>query len=196
MGYFGRLLRRIQTRLQRTAPAPGRGADSAFAAASLVRAGEIALEAGETREALTLFGRAVDAYLPAREWRKAETLCRLMIRIEPRVIRTRYTLAAIAVGRNDARGARVRIGDYMGAVKEAKSEHLAVPSLLGLASATANPKVRQLIAEALLQAERAELAHQVRTGSAAPAAATSWTRAASAAATPPGEVDLQALLPS
>lgn len=196
MRFFARLLRSTRIQVRGGVTEQRYASDSVPDASALIRAAEIALEAGETREALALYGRALDAYLRSGDRRKAERTCRLMIRIEPRVIRTRYTLAAIAVGRNDERRARARISDYMTAVAAAGAQDIAVPSLMELAGATANPAMRQLIAGALRRAARADLAEAIRAGTAAPPVADSWSRAVSAATTRRGTVAVVAPPPA
>lgn len=164
--------------------------------AILVRAGEIARQGGRRQEALGFYGRAIDSCLQAGLTRKAERLCRQVIDMEPRVIRTRYTLTAIAVGRDDLREARKRLTDYMVAVALSNAEPMAVPPLLELASSTANPVIRDLIAEALRRTGRPDLAEGVELGRAARAGRTDWSRAVGAALKRPGDVDMDALTDS
>lgn len=190
---IGRLWRALTTLLD---PVWWRIRDRSLPVSSLVRAGELALEAGRLREGLVFYGRAIDVCLEAGLRRKAESICRRVIEIEPGVIRTRYTLAVIAVGRNDPGRASERIAEYMSVVVRSHAEHLAVPSLVEMASATANPAIRRLVATALTTAGRPDLAEGVLQGTAAPAAATSWTRAVGAAMKRPADVDLRALTTS
>lgn len=193
MGLSSRLRRALESL---TDPASWRIRDRSLRAPSLVRAGDIAFAAGRTREGLIFYGRAIDAYLQAGLRRKAEAICYRIIEIEPRVIRTRYTLAVIAVGRNDLGRASQRIADYMKAVATSRAERLSVPSLVEMASTTANPGIRRLVATALVEAGRPELADDVLLGTAAPAETTSWTRAVRAAMKRPADVDLAALTAS
>lgn len=190
MGFTSRLWHALAKLVD---PASWRFRDRSLRAPSLVRAGDLAFEAGRTRECLVFYGRAIDAYLEAGLRRKAEAICRRVIEIEPGVIRTRYTLAVIAVGRNDPGQASRRIEDYMGAVVRSHAERLAVPSLVEMASATANRDIRGMVAAALDEAGRPDLADAVSRGTAAPAATTSWTRAVGAALKRPSDVDLAAL---
>lgn len=195
MTRLGRLLGRILgPRLKRDSAVPSFG--STTDAATLLRAAEIAGEAGQTRQALIFYGRALDGYLEAGDRRKAERICRIMLQLDPAVIRTRYTLAAIAAGRNRVRQARVRLARYMAAVQAAGAEHLAVPSLVELASVTRNARIRHLIAGALEEVARPDLARAIREGAAAPSSGDPWSRAVTAALTRPEQVDLTALVTS
>ncbi|HUG38854.1 MAG TPA: hypothetical protein VMM12_00125 [Longimicrobiales bacterium] len=167
--------------------------DAAMGPSSLVRAGDIAREAGQRQEALGLWGRAIDAYLQRGLHHQAETVCRRVIGMEPNVIRTRFTLAAIAVGRRRVREGRERVADYLAAAARAEATAMAVPSLLELASATADPAMRRILADALRQAGREDLGDRVDRGTAAVARRTSWRRAVGAALKRPGDVDVAAL---
>ena len=167
----------------------GNADDVVHEAAILLRAAEIAREAGQRYEALGFYGRAIDACLRAGLTRKAEALCKHVIEMEPEVIRSRYTLAAIAVARNDVKGARKRLTDYMDAVGSSKAEHMAVPPLLELAGSTANPAMRDLVAGALRRAGRPDLADAVEHGTGATAGRSDWSRAVGAALKGPGDLD-------
>jgi hypothetical protein len=159
----------------------------------LVSAGDMARAANEGHEALSLYGRAIDGYLAADLTHEAESVCRRIIEMEPYVIRTRYTLAAIAVARQSVTEARDRISDYMAAVARANAEEQAVRALLELASATAHPAIRHAIADALRAAGRPDYGEGVERGTAAAAVSPTWDRAIRAALTRPGDVDLAAL---
>ncbi|MBW3554192.1 MAG: hypothetical protein KY466_11805 [Gemmatimonadetes bacterium] len=183
-------------KIDRLAPGSDLGEDPddpARQVAILVRAGEIARQDGRRQDALGFYGRAIDSCLQAGLTRRAESLCRHVIDMEPRVIRTRYTLTAIAVGRDDLRNARKRLTEYMVAVGLSNAEPMAVPPLLELASSTAHPVIRDLIAEALRRAGRPDLAEGVEHGRAARAGRTDWSRAVGAALKRPGDVDMDAL---
>ena len=167
----------------------GEADDAAHQVEILVRAGEIAREGGRRQEALTFYGRAIDCCLEAGRTRQAEALCRRVIEIEPKVIRTRYTLTAIAVARDDVRNARKRLTEYMVAVALSKAEPVAVPHLIELAGTTANPLVRDLLAEALRRADRPDLAEGVERGTAAAAGSTDPRRDVRAALKGPVDLD-------
>lgn len=194
------ILRRILAWLRIGRPAAGSHGlessdDARHEAAILVRAGEIARQAGRRQEALSFYGRAIDSCLQAGLTRRAEALCRTVIEIEPKVIRTRYTLTALAVARDDVRKARKRLTEYMVAVALSNAEPIAVPHLLELASSTPSRAMRELVAEALRRADRPDLAEGVVHGTAAPARRTDRSRAVGAALKGPGDVDMDALTP-
>lgn len=175
-----RFLRRLWQALRERGILAGRrtwrSSEPALRASTSVRAGDIALEAGRTREALTLYGRGIDSYLEADLHRKAEEVCRRIIEIDPGVIRTRYTLAVLAIGRNDVREAERRIRAYMQTVTGSRAEEMAVPSLLEMAAATVDPAIWRMLTDALREAGRPDLAERVRADDPAPRS-ESWTRA-------------------
>lgn len=154
---------------------------------TLLRAAEMARESGRSAEALTFYGRAVDAYIEAGLASRAESVCMRIIEMEPKVIRTRYTLAAISVARGDVTEVSRRLADYMAVVILAQAEKMAVPSLLELAGTCANPTIRLLVAEALRRADRPDLADGVEFGTAAPAAESNSERALKAALKSPAD---------
>lgn len=148
---------------------------------TLLRAAEMARESGRSAEALTFYGRAVDAYIEAGLTSRAERVCMRIIDMEPKVIRTRYTLAAISVSRGNVTEVSSRLADYMAVVTLAKAENMAVPSLLELADTCANGRIRLLVAEALRRAGRPDLADGVEFGTVAPPNESSSERALKAA---------------
>jgi predicted Zn-dependent protease len=172
---------------------PPAGNADVMIATSLVRAAEIAAESGRRSEALAFYGRAIDAYLKAGLTHQAEAVCRTIIATEPDVLRTRYTLAAIAVGRGRARQAAARLADYMAAVERVQAAAQAIPSLLDLAAATSDPGLRDVLGKALNDAGRPDLGQQVILGVAATPDHAGWDRAVLAAVTKPEEVDVEAL---
>jgi hypothetical protein len=129
----------------------------------------------------------VDLYLTAGQGRAAEVMCRRLIQMEPEVVRARYTLAAISLGRGDVAEAEQRLSEYAAAAREAGKLEYAVPALVRLAGATDDPTLREHVASALRVVGREELAERVRSGEAAPPPqGTVWSLAIAAASEPPG----------
>lgn len=184
-----------QTRLIRSITRRRAGAEAARTGAGLLRAGDIARAGGERRKALRLYGRAIDAFLRAGLPHDAELVCRRVLDLDPDVVRARYTLTAIAVGRGRVGLARERLADYVEAVTRAQAPEVAVPPLLELASATSHPALRRAIASAVREVGRFDYAERVErpAPAAAPAAPSDWERAMRAATKRPGQVDVEAL---
>lgn len=182
--------RRIQQLTEKAAAASPRYRGSLYA-----RAGDMTRELGEaTRaDALRLYGKSIDAYLEAGRGRAAELICERVIEAYPDVVRTRCTLALIAIGQRDMERARRRISDYVARVVPEESREPAIATLLQMASVTDEPEARQEIARGLETIERPELAERVLDQRAAFASGTSWSRAVSAALRRPDEVDVQGL---
>jgi tetratricopeptide (TPR) repeat protein len=156
-------------------------------AAAHARAGDVARDAGERERALELYGRAVDLYLTTGQGRAAEVICRRLIQMDPDVVRARYTLAAISLGRGDLAEAEERLREYAVAARDAGKLEYAVPALVRLAGATDHPALRGYVAAALRTAGREDLADRVQSGDAAPPPnGTHWSLAIAAASDPLG----------
>ncbi len=124
------------------AAAPGDGA-------VLARAGDLCLDAGQRQRALVYYGRAIDTYLSGARWDAAAAVCRRVLRIAPRAVRTRATLAWIALGRGVHASARREIEEYVRAAVRAGEEQRAARQLALMAQATLDPDLRRVLAEML-----------------------------------------------
>ncbi len=122
--------------------APGDGAP-------LAGAGDIALDAGQRKRALAYYGRAIDTYLSGGRYDAAAAICRRVLRIAPRAVRTRATLAWIALGRGVHANARREIEEYVRAALRAGEEQRAARQLALMAQATLDPDLRRVLAELL-----------------------------------------------
>lgn len=155
-------------------------------AAAYARAADAARDAGDRERALKLYGGAVDLYLEAGQGRAAEVICRRLIELEPGVVRARYTLAAISLGRGDVDEAGERLREYADAALVAGRVDHAVPALVRLAGATDHPELRGHVASGLRSLGRQDLANRVESGDAAPPpTGTHWSLAVAAASEPP-----------
>ena len=121
---------------------PGDGAPYA-------QAGDLALSSGQRQRALEYYGRAIDTYLAAGRYDAAAAVCRRVLRIAPRAVRTRATLAWIALGRGVHANARREIEEYVRAALRAGEEQRAARQLSMMAQATLDPDLRRIIAELL-----------------------------------------------
>lgn len=182
--------RRIRQLAEKAAAASPRYRGSLYA-----RAGDMTRALGDPAraDALKLYGKSIDAYLEAGRGRAAELICERVIEAYPDVVRTRCTLALIALGQRDMERARRRISDYTARVVREESREPAIATLLQMASVTDEPEARLEIARGLEAIERSELAERVLDHRAAFASGTSWSRAVSAALRRPDEVDVQGL---
>lgn len=116
----------------------------------LNRAGELCLEAGQTERALGYFGRAIGTYLEYGRTDAAEVLCRKMLRVAPKAVRTHCTLTWISLSRNHVDDARRAIAAYVKAARRAGQEKPAAAQLRMMAEVTENATLREQIGEHLL----------------------------------------------
>ena len=117
--------------------------------AALAQAGDLALSSGQRRRALGYYGRAIDTYLSGARYDAAAAVCRRVLRVEPRAVRTRATLAWIALGRGVHSNARREIEEYVRAALRAGEEQRAARQLALMAQATLDPDLRRVVAELL-----------------------------------------------
>lgn len=141
--------------------AASRGAEGGVDPALLARAGELCLGAGQRQRALAYYGRAIDAYLRAARYDAAAAVCRRVLRIAPRAVRTRATLAWLAIGRGIHTHARREIEDYARAAIRAGEETRAARQLSLMAQATRDPDLRRVIAELLARTGATRDAEQI-----------------------------------
>src|SRR5919205_1049644 len=81
----------------------------------LKRAGDVCVGLGEPRKALGWYGRAVDQHLELKQLVHAETLCRMIIYVEPNAVRARCTLTWIAIGEDRLPEAAEQLAAYVDA---------------------------------------------------------------------------------
>jgi hypothetical protein len=115
----------------------------------LGRAGDLCLGAGQRARALGFYGRSIDGYLSGAHYDAAASVCRKVLRISPRAVRTRATLAWLAVGKGLHGNARREIDDYVRAAVRAGEERRASRQLALMAQATLDPDLRRVLAEHL-----------------------------------------------
>ena len=134
-----------------------------YEAQFLNRAGDLCLGAGQRRRALGYYGRAIDHCLVAGRYDAAAGICRKLLRISPRAVRTRATLAWLALGKGLHGDARREIDEYVKAAARAGEERRAARQLSMMAQATLDPDLRRLLAEHLVRlGEQAEAEHIIR----------------------------------
>jgi tetratricopeptide (TPR) repeat protein len=151
-----RLERELQS-LEQQARTASPGYETQF----LNRAGNLCVEAGEPKRALGFYGRAIDAYLESGRFSAAEVVCKKVLEIAPNAVRTRCTLAWLAIGKGYRAGADQDIAEYVNAAKRAGQEALAARQLHMMAEAAVSPELRERLAEHLLDLGEAADADRV-----------------------------------
>lgn len=116
----------------------------------LNRAGNLCVEAGAPRRALSYYGRAIDAYLESGRFSAAEVLCNKVLQISPDAVRARCTLVWLSIGKGYQTGTDQELATYVRAAEKAGMEELAAKQLRMMAEATASTRLRELIGEHLL----------------------------------------------
>jgi hypothetical protein len=114
-------------------------------------AGDLWKEAGHLDRALTYYGLSIDAFLEADRWDSAAAICRKVIRLAPAVVRTRCTLAWLAIGKGMDTDAQALIRAYVEAAVHAGRDRMAVVQLWRMGEVAAHQDVRVTVAELLLE---------------------------------------------
>jgi hypothetical protein len=120
------------------------------AAAPLNQAGDLLLGSGDIGGALDLYGRAVDNMIEADRYEAAMGLCRKIIRTVPDVVRTRCTLAWLAMGAGFTAELDARLIDYVMAAERAGRESIARREVLRMSTRVELHDVRIMLGEYLL----------------------------------------------
>ena len=134
-----------------------------YEAQFLNRAGDLCLGAGQRSRALGYYGRAIDHCIVAGRYDAAAGICRKLLRISPRAVRTRATLAWLALGKGHYGDARREIDEYVKAATRADEGRRAARQLAMMAQATLDPDLRRMLAEHLARLrEAADAQHIIR----------------------------------
>ncbi len=154
---------------------------------------QLSLAEGQRAEAVRWFGQSVDAYIYAGFTEAATALCARLIRLEPRVIRARATLAMLHLASGRIDDAAEAIRDYVNATRlRGERAEVTEERLLLLASLADDPTVRELIGRSLLELGAVEAGNDILKGIDGPFPALSeherWRRLLEAALQPPGAV--------
>lgn len=134
-------LNRLEAEAQRVGPGE--------AARVFDRAGDLCLGGDDRDRALSYYGRAIDASLVAQRYNAAAGLCRKLLRVAPAAVRTRCTLAWLALGRGEVEETTREIDGYVRAALEAGQQSLAAAHLRMMAQITRVPALRTHIADRL-----------------------------------------------
>ena len=118
--------------------------------------GDALVYGGDSSRAKVEYGRAIDAFVEAREFDDAIRTCRKLIRIGPDVVRTHFTLAYLLIGRRATEEVALALRDYLDAVRREGVESFAGPRLALLAYVTDDAKLQAMIGEMLVAIRAAE----------------------------------------
>jgi hypothetical protein len=113
------------------------------------RGGDLCLEANQRSRAMEYYGRAIDAYLRAGRFDAAGGVCRKLLRISPKAVRSHCTLAWLAIGKGLLGDAPREIAGYVDAARRARQEKLAAKQLRMMSEVAFDPEMRQLLADHL-----------------------------------------------
>jgi hypothetical protein len=108
------------------------------------------MEAGHTEQALTYYGRAIDAYLESGRFNAAEVVCRKILKMAPEAVRARCTLSWLAIGKGHRTVTDEQVSAYVDAARVAGKDALAAKQIRLMANAAPSVEVRELLAEYLL----------------------------------------------
>lgn len=148
----------------RTLEAEAQRAGPGEAARVYDRAGDLCLGAGSRDRALDYYGRAIDAALVARRYNAAAGLCRKLLRVAPGTVRTRCTLAWLALGRGNVGETTREIDAYTDAAARAGRTAFASAHLRMMAQITPVPALRRHIADRLERLGLSDFAAPLREG--------------------------------
>lgn len=141
-----------------------RNASPGYETQFLNRAGNLCAESGHPGRALEYYGRAIDAYMESGRFSAAEVLCTKVLRLSPHAVRTRCTLAWLAIGKGYRAGTDQEIAEYVRAARRAGTEELAAKQIRLMAEAATNLDLRELLGEHLMDLGHFEDAERVLAG--------------------------------
>jgi hypothetical protein len=122
----------------------------------------LSVKAGMRRDAVRWYGQSIDAYLYAGFTEAATAMCHKLIQFEPRVIRTRATLAMLYLAAGRDLEAEAEIVDYVDATRRhGERLELTHQRLRLLAALADGHRVRTLIGESLLELGAEEAGREV-----------------------------------
>jgi tetratricopeptide (TPR) repeat protein len=113
-------------------------------------AGDLCFDAGQRERALVYYDQAIDIYLALGMYASVAAVCQKLVRLSPRIVRARCTLAWMAIARGQDGEARERIAEYASAAKPQTDQRLARGHLRMMAEVSESPDVLEAVAEALL----------------------------------------------
>jgi len=151
----------LETRLSRL-EAEAEGARAGARAFTLNRAGDVALQGDQTERAITLYGRAIDAYLEDQHLDAARGVANKIVRVHPDAVRTLCTLTWLDLASRHTATALLHLRDYVEAAERAGNGSIAVTQIHHMAKLVPLQEFRAAAADALDRLDRPEIAGNVR----------------------------------
>jgi tetratricopeptide (TPR) repeat protein len=114
-------------------------------------AGDLCYEQGQQERALLYFDAAIDLYLSAAQFSAGAAICEKLLRLNPRIVRARCTLAWLAIARGLDDDATRRVEEYGEAALRLERPVIAQRQLRAMAEEVDSESVLEAIAHALLK---------------------------------------------
>lgn len=128
----------------------------------LNRAGDMALSAGEPSRAMSLYGRAIDAYLEDHHLDAARGVANKIVRVHPDAVRTLCTLTWLDLAARHQTTALLHLRDYVEAARTSGHGELAADEIYRMAQLVPFPEFLGAAADALDQLARTRQASSAR----------------------------------
>jgi tetratricopeptide (TPR) repeat protein len=112
-------------------------------------AGDLCFDAEQRDRALIYYDQAIDIYLALGMYASVAAVCQKLVRLSPRIVRARCTLAWMAIARGQHGEARERISEYAQAAVPQTDQRLARGHLRMMAEVADSPDVLDAVAVAL-----------------------------------------------
>jgi tetratricopeptide (TPR) repeat protein len=120
-----------------------------FRGTPLNRAGDLCMQAKQNDQALSYYGRAIDAYLQDGHPELARGVAQKLIRVHPGAVRTYCTLTWLDLGLGYLADARTHVGGYVAAARRAGREELAIQQIREMSRTVTDQGFRIAAATAL-----------------------------------------------
>ncbi len=130
-------------------------------ARGLHRMADLQIAAGAREEGLQFYGQSIDAHMELGEFDAATAICRKVLRLAPKVVRARCTLAWLSLGKGLLEMAREHLEEYVRAAREADRSAMAAQHLRLMAQYVTDPAFRGFLAEKLRELDDDEGARRI-----------------------------------
>jgi len=151
----------LETRIAQL-EAEANSTDAGHRGMSLNRAGDLALQANQRERGLSLYGRAIDAYLADQHLDAARGVANKIVRVHPEAVRTLCTLTWLDLAARHMATALLHLRDYVAAAKRSGHEDLAVDQIHHMAQVAPFGEFLGAAADALDQLDRPAIAEEIR----------------------------------
>lgn len=113
------------------------------------QAGDLALQLRDEVGAMEAWGEALDLFLRDHHHHAARAVARKLLRVRPKTLRVRSTLAWLAIAQDLPADARVSLDMYVTALRDDGQKEQAVQHLVAMSGATPDRDLRAVIADHL-----------------------------------------------